>query len=356
MTAVMPTACDVAVIGAGLAGALIARQLAQQNLTVAVLEAGEIAAGATGNSAELALLGTPEFYATLEEQRGPAFSTEVWELSVRNLELLAATAQSLGVTATKVGSFRLINSSAEAIIVQRSVQRLTHQGFNVALEDAMELGYLIGLQTFDDLSFDPATMTRRLLTHPRITVQLHTEVQQLQPDGKGIAIHAKRHYLRARAAVLAAGAFSAHLWPALSSQLTMQPVQIVECRVDQPLPVPIVLDQGRVVLHGHDQRWRLSAWGGTTTASLWPVLERYGEQFCPQAVLLRRYTSWVARSLDGLPLVGQLVAEAPLYTLTGLGPWGLSWAFVATQRLLELLLHDEDPGILNIQRLNKLQG
>lgn len=349
MSSLMPPSCDVVVIGAGLAGALAARQLAQQNLSIVVLEAGDVAAG---NGAELALLGAPEFYAALEEQRGSAFAAEVWDLSAHNLELLAATAQSLGLATSAVGSFRLIGVSAEAALVQRSVQRLTHQGFNVALEDAMELGYLIGLQTHDDLAFDPAEMTRRLLAHGRITVRTRTEVQQLAPDADGVAVRAKRHYLRAKAVVIAAGAFTARLCPSLSADLVMLPVQTVECRVSETLSAPLVLDEGRVLVQDWGDFWRLSAWAENADAETWPVLEKYGEQFCPQAVVTRRYTRWVGRSRDGLPLVGHL-AEAPyIYTLAGLGPWGLSWAFVATQRLLGLMLHDEDPGLFDVRRFD----
>ncbi len=356
MSSAMPTSCDVAVIGAGLAGALMARQLAQQNLSVAVLEAGDVAAGATGNSAGLALLGTPEFYAALEDRQGTAFAAEAWELSVQNLELLAATAQSLGLPTRAVGSFRLIGTSAEAVIVQRSVQRLTHQGFNVALEDAMELGYLIGLQTFDDLAFDPAEMTRRLLAHGRITVHPRTEVQHLESDADGVAVRAKRHFLRAKAVVIASGAYTARLCPRLSAHLAMAPVQTVESRVSQTLPTPVVLDGGRVTLQDRGDFWRLSAWGAHTDTALRETLERYGEQFCPQAVVTRRYTSWVARSRDGLPLVGRLANSAHIYALTGLGPWGLSWVFVATQHLLGLMLHDEDPGLLDVQRVDSPSG
>jgi len=354
MSSAMSPTSDVAVIGAGLSGALMARQLAQQNLSVTVIEAGDVADGATGNSAELALLGTPEFYATLEEQHGTAFATAVWELSARNLELLAATAQSLGLPATCAGSLRPISASAEAPLAQRSAQRLAHQGFNVTLEDAIELGYLIGLHTFDDLRFDPADMSRRLLAHGRITLRPRTEILRLDTDDEGVTLWGRRYSLRAKAAVLTAGAFAGRLCPALRPYLTMLPVQTLECRTPEQLALPLVLEEGRVLVQDRGDFWRLSAWIGQPQGDPWPLLEKYGQQFCPQATLTRRYTAWVGRSADGLPLVGQLAETPRLYTLTGLGPWGLSWAFVATQLLLGLMLHDEDPGLFNVQRFDKM--
>lgn len=354
MSSVMPPTCDVAVIGAGLAGALIARHLAQQNLNIIVLDANDVATGATGNSAEIALLGTSEFHAVLEEQHGPAFATEAWELSAQNLELLAATAQSLGLAAPAVGSFRLIGTSAEAILVQRSAQRLTHQGFNVLLEDAMELGYLIGLQTYDDLAFNPVEMTQRLLMHGRITLRPRTEVQHLEADSNGVTLKAKRSSLRAKAVVVAAGAFTTRLCPSLAPHLSMLPVQIAECRTSETLPMPLVFNEGQVLLQDRGEFWRLSAWTPQVDENPWTQIEKYGKQFCPEAIMTRRYTSWVVQSSDGLPLVGQLSKTPHIYTLTGLGPWGLSWAFIATQQLLGLMLHDEDPGLFNVQRFDTI--
>ncbi len=54
--------CDVVVVGAGIVGAAVAARLARQGLQVAVLEAQQVAGGATGRSAGMVLTGLPGNY------------------------------------------------------------------------------------------------------------------------------------------------------------------------------------------------------------------------------------------------------------------------------------------------------
>ena len=54
---------------------------------------------------------------------------------------------------------------------------------------------------------------------------------------------------------------------------------------------------------------------------------------------------------DGLPLVGVLPDLPRAYFAVGLGGRGLAWAFVVAERLVELMLHDADPGLFSAVRL-----
>ena len=50
-------ACDVVIVGAGVVGAAVAAQLAQQGMSAAILEAQGVAGGATGRSTGIVLTG-----------------------------------------------------------------------------------------------------------------------------------------------------------------------------------------------------------------------------------------------------------------------------------------------------------
>ena len=54
---------------------------------------------------------------------------------------------------------------------------------------------------------------------------------------------------------------------------------------------------------------------------------------------------------DGLPLVGVLPDLPRAYFAVGLGGRGLAWAFVVAERLVELMLHDADPGLFSAVRV-----
>ncbi|MBN1262405.1 MAG: FAD-binding oxidoreductase [Anaerolineae bacterium] len=348
----MPTSCDVVVIGAGLAGALVARRLAQDNLKVLVLEADRVGAGATGHTGGVALVGTPGLYAKLVDTRGEIFAANVWELSSRNLDLLIATAASLAQEVEEVGSLRVTGITQEAQLYERSVSLLQKQGVPVSLEDATELGFLVGLQTRGDLAFDPAKMTQALLDHPGIEVATGIEVRRIESRQDCVAIWAKRHYVVTKAVVLAAGAHTARMSPTLAKALTVCPMQVVDCEVAAVLALPLVLDEGRVLVRDMGSHWRLVAWTEAQEEDPWTLLAATAERLLTNARILNRYTTWVPTSMDGLPIVGEVPDLPRVYTISGLGPWGLGWVFVAADGLMKLMLHDESPGMLGTLRLN----
>ncbi len=347
----LPVSCDVVVVGAGLSGALAARRLAEEDLTVAVLEAGEVAGGATGHGGGLALLGVPESYVALSAREGEARARHIWEYTRRNLDILTSLAASVGVAVRQVGSLRPVREGGAAEQLQQTVSLLTEAGFSVRLEDATELDMLVGLRTSDDLAFDPVALTQALLAHPHISVQTNTEVKSIEPEGDGLGVWAKRQYLRTRAVVLAGGAHVVHLNHTLAQGMKVWPVQAVACSCSEAVPIPLVLSEGRVLLQDWDGRQQLTAWSDSPAEEPGSLLAQTAEWFCPQATMREHYSGWFVQSRDGLPLVGELPGLPRVYAVSGLGPWGMSWVFVAVEQLLALMLHNEDPGLLSLKRV-----
>ncbi|HDQ35033.1 MAG TPA: FAD-binding oxidoreductase [Chloroflexi bacterium] len=344
----IPTACDVLIVGAGLTGALLARGLVDHDVRVVVLEAAPDAAlGATARGAPLALLGTPQPYAQLVAARGSETAAEIWELTRQNLALLQATAQRLGQQVKPTGSLRLAGPETE--VWRESAHLLQKAGFAVALQDAARLGYPLGLQVKEDLAFDPVALALALLDHPGIILQTETEVQQILPSETDLEIWAHNHYIRTKAVVLAGGAHSVRLHRGLGQHVKPLPVQAVACSMTEALPLPLVLPGGQVVTQAEGQ-WQFVGWRATTEAEALDDLLAAAMQFCPTAPVRRRPASWVGQSVDGLPVVGELPDFPRIYTVSGLGPWGFSWAFVATAQLLALMLEDVAPTLLNVQR------
>jgi len=50
--------------------------------------------------------------------------------------------------------------------------------------------------------------------------------------------------------------------------------------------------------------------------------------------------------------VGRLPHLPQVYFAVGFGGRGLAWAFVAAEQLVELMLHDTNPGLLSAARLD----
>ncbi len=350
-----PEIYDTVVVGAGLTGALIAHHLAEAALNIVVLEATEAPGGTVGRGTGLALLGTPAPYVALQTRLGPDKGRQVWELTRQNLDLLTAILHKLHQEATHVGSFRMTDDDTEAGLLQESAVLLRQNLYAAEIDDATEYGYLVGMRTADDLAFDPAALTAALLDHANITVEYETEVQAIRPhpgpvsENATLSVWAHKRYLLARKVVLANGAHAIRLNRKLGSILYPTSMHAVDFRNAGVLPTPLVLRQGQVVIQAHGNDWRMVGWTGAQQDVL-PALTEVAQQLCPKAPVIGRHSWWVAQSTDGLPVVGQVPDMPNVYTVNGLGPWGLSWVCVAVDRLIGLLLHGEEVGVLTSER------
>jgi len=354
--AVTTDAYDVVVIGAGLVGALVARQLAEEELAVAVLEANDTVGGIAARGAGLALLGTPTLYSVLQSQLGIEPAQQVWHLTQENLTRLQDLLQKLDQPVARVGSFRPTLHSAEASQLQHSVSLLQSEGYTAALDDATEQGFLIAITTQDDIAFDPSLLIPVLLEHPNIHLETRTEVQTIKPNPTAksasplLTISARKRTLWAKGVVLTGGAHGIRLSHSLGSIVSPQVLHTVDFKYTAPLPAPLILENGQVIVQPYADGWRMVACASAGNDAL-KLVQETTQQLCPNAPVLARHSTWGAVSSDGLPVVGMLPDMPNVYTISGLGPWGLSWACVAAQRLVELMIRDVDPGLLRIGRL-----
>jgi glycine/D-amino acid oxidase-like deaminating enzyme len=88
---------DVCVVGGGLAGLTVAREVARRGWSVAVLEAGRLAAAASGRNTGFVLPGFSEDIDRLVERVGLDRTKELWALSVRGLDYVRRTIEETGM-------------------------------------------------------------------------------------------------------------------------------------------------------------------------------------------------------------------------------------------------------------------
>lgn len=346
---------DAVIVGAGLTGALVAHHLAEASLNVVVLEAKEAPGGVANRGAGLALLGTPESYSALQERLGPDTARRIWELTQKNLDLLTATTEKLGLKTTQTGSFRVVDGDAEAL--QQSATLLKQDLYAADLEEIAEPVNMTGLKTNDDLSFDPTALIVTLLDHPNITIEYETEVQAIkQPTGQPLGdkalltVWAHKHYIWTKKVILANGAYAVRLDQNVADVISPLAMHAVDFQTEAALPTPWILDNGEVVVQKlDDDTWRMVGWTDSGEDVLALIADAAAE-LCPDTPVEARHTWWVAHSKDSLPVVGQIPDAPNVYVASGLGAWGLSWAFVAADRLVSQLIHGEDPGLLSIDR------
>jgi gamma-glutamylputrescine oxidase len=118
---------DVAVVGAGVTGCSCALTLAEAGLRVRVHEAREVAGGASGRNGGFALRGGAAPYDVARVQLGADRAAELWRLTERTLERMAALASD---AFRPVGSFRLANDADEAVALQAEYEALREDDFD----------------------------------------------------------------------------------------------------------------------------------------------------------------------------------------------------------------------------------
>ncbi len=346
----LPVLYDVVVVGAGLAGAAVAHRLAADGKRVLVLEARDQVGGMSADGCGLALLGTTTPYTTLVERRGAEDARHIWALTQENLELLETVADEVEVPVRRVGSFRATDDSVEATTLESSREALEAIGVTAKLEDATELGYLVGLRTDDDLAFEPLVLINALLDHANIVLRTDVEVQALKEGDGHVDFWAHRHSVRAQRAVLTAGPHSVHLNDGLREVFSSAPMHSLRAKSQESLARPWVLEAGKVLLCDVGDHWRMAAWSQEDDEEPWTMLVRTGERFFPEAPVSRQRAGWIARTPDDVPVIGRAPGCTAVYVVGGLGAWGAQWAFVAADRLAQVLDGEAAPALLSITR------
>jgi gamma-glutamylputrescine oxidase len=107
------TSCDVAVVGAGLAGLSAAIDLRSKGYNVVLLEAREVGFGASGRNGGQAIHGLACDQAEIEAQLGLDEARRIWALSIEALTLLRQRIQDHGIACDWQDGYLSLATSAD---------------------------------------------------------------------------------------------------------------------------------------------------------------------------------------------------------------------------------------------------
>jgi gamma-glutamylputrescine oxidase len=357
-------ACEVVVVGAGLVGAAVVASLAAEGLDVGVLEARNIASGATGHTAGLILTGLPTFYAQAVEQYGREMAQAVWKLTLNNRASLISAADGLDVELARPGSLLLAADDEEAALLQTSAEMLEADGFEVHFEDEdpLERGFAAALNYPDDVVVDTETLAKRMLQSYDVPVHTGTEVYGLKQEGDDILVLARGRMVRATTVVLAVNAYASLIDDYFSDKVA--PIRGYTL-VTQPLGaglIPIPGSTGPFFFRqAQDGGLLFSAWStqyetpaaGPSDESAEVDLMRFVGCHFPEATnqFVQRESSVMGISRDGVPLIGALPHLPQVFFAVGFAGSGLSLAFAAADLLAGLIVRGAEPELLSARRL-----
>jgi gamma-glutamylputrescine oxidase len=379
-------ACDVVVVGAGLEGAAVAERLARGGFETAVLEARGVAGGATGRSAGMVLTGLAGHYNWAVSAYGRERAREAWALTVEGRKRLVEAAERLEVPVTRTGSLAVAVEASEAQALEESTALLQEDGFDVHFDpgDPLNRGFHAALRHPDDVTVDAASLARALLTTNDLTIHEGTEVYSLEPERNGVRVWAQGRTVLCSAVVLAVNGyaplldfyFTDKVAPIRSLILATEPLE--ETVLKQPCYADYGYEYCRQL---PDRRLLLGGWrrprslpgpftpvegeeSGEETEEIREgdvgdvikdKLVHFASRYCPE-IETQNANHWsgvMGFTSDGLPLIGRLPNLPQVYFAVGFGGRGLAWAFPAAEQLVELMLHDTEPGLLSATRLGQ---
>ncbi len=363
-------ACDIVVVGAGLVGAAAAARLTREGFETAVLEAQSVAGGATGRSAGMALTGLAAHYNWAVSAYGRQKAREIWSLTAEGRERLIETARRLRVPVEQTGSLALAVEDAEVDALKESAELLREDGFDAwfSSTDPLERGFRAALRQPNDATVDGAALARSLLAADDVIVHEETEVHKLEPAGDYVRVWARGRTVLCSAVVLAVNGyaplidayFADKVAPIRSLVFATEPLN------GTVLERPCYADYGYEYCRQlPDRRLLLGAWRRRSASNQETDLDdvvqegliRLASRHFPE-VDPRHVTRWsgvMGFTSDNLPLVGALPHLPRVYFAVGFGGRGLTWAFVAAERLVNLMLRDTDVGLLSADRLDNVK-
>ena len=128
---------DVCVVGAGLAGLTVAREVAKRGWSVAVLEANRVAWAASGRNTGFVLPGFGESADNIVERIGLDHAKELWALSEQGVDYVRRAVEETGMPGVEMGAGWLhISKTDNDREIRNEVERLRWIGANVEFWDA----------------------------------------------------------------------------------------------------------------------------------------------------------------------------------------------------------------------------
>jgi len=363
---------DVLVIGGGIAGLTLALTLAEQDCVVALLEAGQLANGASGRNAGFLTVAPAEPYPEQIALWGRSHARAMLEVGRRSHRRVRQLVETLGIDCEyrTRGSVRLAVTDEEADDFRAGLESLRMDGFPMderpVAEDAppgSAARFSAAFFTPEDGEVHPVKLLRGLAqaaTQRGARLFERTRVEEASwraglweaRTGGGVA--------RARTLVLATNAYASGLCAALAPLIVPRRGQMLAtapiAREIAPAPTSAhygyrywrQTPEGRLVIGG----WRdldpdvEVGFDTEPTPRIQTALEEAVRDLVPEGIAItHRWAGTMGFARDGRPLVGWLDASHHLALCAGFTGHGMSMAAACTQDLADLLSWKRAPGI-----------
>lgn len=216
------TSCEVAVIGGGISGALIADEFSRHGHDVIVIEQRDVAWGSTSASSALLQYEIDTHLTDLVKQFGEDDAVRAYRACAKAIPLLQKLAKELGdVDFAPTKSLYYASQRRHLRGLQNECALRRRHGLDVHWLDAKQVKARYRLRspgailTDRAASMDPYRMTYRLLQRLQkkgAGIYDRSRVDRIEPTPRGVRLHLQKGYrVRARQVIVAAG-YASQSW------------------------------------------------------------------------------------------------------------------------------------------------
>ena len=347
--------CDVAVIGAGVSGALVAQRLAEAGCDVIVVDRDDVAMGSTAATTGLLQYETDTSLTELADHFGIDRAVRSWKLGQKAIDDIEALCSADGCGLSRRPSLYLASSRWDQRRLKVEYELRARHGFDVSWLDQKKIAVTYGfLHRAAIRSGGAAEIDAYRLTHTALRqatgrgarVFDRTSVIGVRTDAEGVTLKTNRDAtIRARRVVVATGYEAAqrlrkargHLhstWACVSepvANLSWWPERCLIWETSRPYTYLRTTSDCRVMIGGEDEPWS-SRHENTSLLSRKAkrLLTKFLKLF-PEAQIELAY-AWAGvfgTTPDGLPYIGAVRDHPHTWYALGYGGNGITWSTIA---------------------------
>lgn len=361
---------DIAIVGGGIVGSLLALLLGQAGKSVVVLEAGQLASGASGRNAGHCIGGMRQNYHTFSERHGRPQARDTRRFLIESRDWVWELCRQLDVPFERNGSRYLAIDEQEAVSLRASAEALIADGQDVEWHDSdpWERGFPGMLYQHGDLALQPYLLSTRVMAASGALVIENSEVRAIEQQGDKVTLRSRRATVECDQAILATNAYSRTLHPyfrdkvfpiraqAYATEASSVRIFDTPTGTDDGFEYFRQLPDGRFLIGGYRNRYieEEVGYADETTPQLQAGLESWVAARFPEVASLpitHRWAGIMGFTDDGLPLVGRLPDMDRVHFAVGFNGGGMSMGPATVRLAAEFMLSGTRPGLLDADRL-----
>jgi len=357
--------CDVAVLGAGISGALMADELSRAGFDVVVLDKRDVAGGSTSASTALLQYEIDVSLVDLTKMIGRADAERAYQLCHESIDLLEGLAREMdaGCSFQRKKSVYLGTRKSDARMLQKEGEARRAAGIAVEYWDEADVSAHFyfsrpaALMSEQGAELDCYKFTHELLARAArngARIFDRTTVKDYEPEGDGVRLKTDRgNTVRARQVVFATGYESQNYLPkkvvslkstfALASEpLEAFPGWWERCLIwttARPYIYLRTTNDGRAMMGGGDDPFR------NPDRRDWLVdkkTERLAEDFrgmfpAIELEVAYRWAGTFGETKDGLAYIGQVRQMPQCWFALGFGGNGITYSVLAARIIRDAL-------------------